>query len=143
MRDDEICRFGGILRPGFRRSLDCDPVATEDEQVEIELARAPPLAIATPERTLELLQGDEEGDGAAGRVRSARDVDGDDRVAERRLVDDADRLGREEPRDAVEAGAGQGRQRRDARRDRRLRIAEVRPEPDVCPNESRQGRASR
>jgi hypothetical protein len=140
MRDDEICRFGGILRAGFGRPLDCDPVATEDEQVEIELTRSPALAIAAPERPLELLQGHEEGERPDRRIGTARDIEGDNGIAELGLVHDADGVGRVEPGDASKLDARHGRQGGNTRGDRRRRIAEVGPEPDVRPNASRQCR---
>ena len=56
MRDNQVCRFGGIRRARVGRSIDIDSMAAENEQVEVELARAPALAIPAPERSLELLE---------------------------------------------------------------------------------------
>ena len=75
MRYDEIGRLLWIRGPGLLRSLDGDPMATEDEQVEIELARPPAFAVAAPERPLELLQGDEEGQRPGNRIGSPSHVE--------------------------------------------------------------------
>ena len=56
---------GSSDRPSGGRSSE-SPRPAEDEQVEVQLARAPALAILPPERPLELLEGDEQG-GRAGR----------------------------------------------------------------------------
>ncbi len=109
-------------------------MAAEHEQVEIELSRSPALALLTPERPLEPLQGNEQRDGGRLRIRAARDVEGDDGVPELRLIDEAHGLGRIEPRDPDESDAGQRCQRADAGRERRRRIAEIRAEPDVGSN---------
>ena len=52
-------RAGSSLRP-CRRSLDVDPVAAEDEQVEVELARSPTPAGLTTEGALEALECEQE-----------------------------------------------------------------------------------
>ena len=139
MRNHEIGRLGRIRGLGLRRSLDGDPVAAEDEQVEIQLSRAPALAIAAPERALELLQRGEQGQGTGGRIAADGSVEGDNGIAELGLVEDADRLGRVKPRDTAQSDAGQCRDRPDPSRDGPRGIAEVRPEPDIRPNIPGQG----
>ena len=139
MRNDEVGRLGRIGGSGGRRSLDCDPVTAEDEQVEIELARAPALAILPAERPLELLEGDEQGKGPGGRVVSGRSVERDHGIAELGLVDDTDRLGRVKPRDPAQSDAGKCRDRPDSSRDGPRGVAHVCPEPDVRPNVPGQG----
>ena len=74
-------------------------MTSEDEQVEIELARSPALAILPPERPLELLQGEEQGKRPGSRVAAGWSVERHHGIAELGLVDDADRLGRVKPRD--------------------------------------------
>ena len=100
MRNHEVRRSRRIRRSGLRRSLDVDPVAAEDEQVEVQLARPPSLPLTPSERSLQPLQPDEQRQRAGGGIGAERDVDRDNRVAELRLVDDPDRRCRVEPRDA-------------------------------------------
>ncbi len=69
---------------------------------------------------------------AALRIRSGRDVERDHGVAELGLVGDADRLGRVEARDPAQPRAGERGERPDRFGQRRLRIADVRPQADVC-----------
>ena len=66
----------------------------EDQEVEIELARSPAAADLPAERALDRFQGDQERHGRGRRIGSGRDVQGDDRVAELRLVEDTDGLRR-------------------------------------------------
>ncbi len=134
MRNHEVGGLRRIVRPGFGRTLDLDPVPAEHEEVQVQLARPPPLAVATPERRLEPLERDEEGEGAGRRVRAAWNVDRDDGVAELGLVGDADRLRGIEPGNRPQPCPGQGRQSMDAGRECRRRVAEVRPQPDVGPD---------
>jgi hypothetical protein len=134
MRNDEVRRSRWIRRAGFRRSLDVDPMSAEDEQVEVQLARTPALALAPPERALQPLERDEQGQRAGRGIGPARDVDRDGRVAELRLVDPTDGCRRVEPRDAAEPGTRQGGEGPDPRGDRLGRVADVRSEPDVSPN---------
>ena len=66
MRDIEEARGGtGVDRRGqghaLGRPFDGQPMATEDQQVEVELARAPPPSSTAAERALEVLEGDEQG----------------------------------------------------------------------------------
>ena len=56
MRDDEVGRLGRVVRTGVRRPLDVDAVAAEDEQVKVELARAPARPLLPAERTLDALR---------------------------------------------------------------------------------------
>jgi hypothetical protein len=76
--------LGGLRRdPTPRRSIEpplgarCDASAPEDEQVEIELTRAPALARPAAELALERLERGQEGDRAPFRVRQGGDVEGD------------------------------------------------------------------
>ena len=115
-------------------ALERQPRPTEHEEVEVELARPPALSILAPERSLELLQGDEESRRAGCRIRPRRDVEGDDGVAERGLVDDADGLGRVEPRDRAEADTRQGLKGADARASVSSAVADVCTEADVGPD---------
>ena len=117
-------------------------MSPEHEKVEIELARPPALAILTAERPLELLEGDEQRDGAGLGVRAPRHVERRDGVAELRLVDEAHWFSRIEPRHAGEPAARQRRERMDPRGERRTGVADVRAEPDVRPHPRSQGSAS-
>ena len=67
-------------------------------------------------------------------ARTLRHVQGGDRVVEVWLVRDADRGGHVEARDADQGHSRQRRQCVNGRGQGRLRVAEVRPQPDVCPN---------
>ena len=117
-----------------RRPLDREPVAAEDQEVEVELARPPALPLAPAELALEVLQRDEQVHGAGRGVRARRDVERDDGVQEVGLVGDTDGRRAVEARDAAEASAGQGAKRRHGVGQRPARVADVRPEPDVRPN---------
>ena len=132
--DEQPIGLAGIEREACRRSLEREPGPPEHQQVEVELARTPALALLAPERPLELLEGDEQRGGTRRRIRTGRDVERNDGIPERRLVDDADGLGGVQPRHGPEARAGQGCERPDAALQRRRRIAEVGPQPDVRPD---------
>lgn len=134
MRDYEVRRSRWIRRAGFHGSLDVDPVTPEDEQVDVQLAGAPALALAPPERALKVLERDEQRQRAGFGIGPARDVDRHGRVAEVRLVDDTDGRRCIEPRDAAEPGTRQGREGMNPRGDRLGRVADIRPEPDVRAN---------
>ena len=137
---------GSSLRAAGGRSTRMR-VASEDEEVEVELAGTPALAGLSPEGALDHLQREQQGQGAGLRVGAGRDVEGDDRVAELRLVRDADGRRRVEARDAGEAGAGQRGEGVDARCQRGRRVAEVGAEADVGPDtagaRARDGRRGR
>jgi hypothetical protein len=47
------------LQPRFGRGLDIYPVATEDQQIQVDLARTPALALLTAHRLLDSLEGGE------------------------------------------------------------------------------------
>ena len=72
----------GVIGARTGRALDADPRAAEHEQVEVELARAPPAARPAPERPLELLEVGEELECATRGFLARRDVERDDGVAE-------------------------------------------------------------
>ncbi len=112
-----------IERAAGRRATDRQARPAEDEQIEIELARAPAPALAPPEGALEPLEGDEQRRRSGGRIGAGRDVECDDRVPELGLIGYPDRRRRVEARDAGEPGARQGREGVDGRRERRRRVA--------------------
>ncbi len=120
-----------IDRSRCRWALDVDASPPEHEQVEIELTRAPALARPAPEVALERLERGQQSDRAAFRVRQGGDVECDHCVAELGLVGDADRLGRVEPGNATEPRASQRGERSNRLGQRRLGIADVRPETDI------------
>ena len=128
----------GIDRHTLRRSVDGEPMAPEDEQVEIEFARSPPTTVAPAEGSLDLLERDEEHGRPGRRVRSGGHVERNDRVPEGGLVDDPDRRGVVETRDAAQARSRQGSQRMHARRERGGGIADVGSQADVRSNGPRQ-----
>jgi hypothetical protein len=131
MRDDEVGRLRRVV--GSRRdgTLDGDPMAAEYQQVEVELAGTPALALAPPERPFQTLQPEQQRDRPGLGIWAGGDVQRDDRVPELGLVRDADGLRRVEARHAPEARAGHRREGVDAGGDRPLGVAEIRPEPDV------------
>ena len=123
----------GVVAPARRRPLDLDRGVPEQEDVEVDLARPPALALLAAEGALDALEGDQQRRGTGRRVGPGRHVDRDDRVAELGLVDDADGLRRIEPRDRDELGVraarrGRGR-RRPASRRRRPRSLPARCTP--------------
>ena len=80
----------GVDRTAGRRAIEREPMTPEQEQVEIDLARAPARARATAELAFDALEGDQQirrGDVWGSR---GRDVQGDDCIAELGLVGDAD-----------------------------------------------------
>ena len=134
---EQPCRGPRILGGGHRttrgRPIDRQPMPAEDQEVEVELARSPATADLPAERALHGLQGDQERHGRGRRIRPGRDIQGDDRVAELRLVADADRLGRVQPGHAAQACPRERGQGVHGGSQRRLGVADVRPETDVCP----------
>ena len=143
MGNHQVAGFGRVGRARFERTIDGHAVTSEGEQVEVELARTPASAFLPPERSLDRLQRHQEGQRAGLRVRTGRHVQGDDRISELRLVSDADRGRGVEARDAVESSARQRGEAANARLQRRLRPAYVRPQPDVGPDSPAQRNASR
>ena len=137
--DEQPIRLAGVEGHALGRTVDGEGGPAEDQQVEVDLARAPALAILASERALQLLEGDQERGGTRRRVWAGRHVKRDDRIPEWRLIDDADRSRDVQPGDATDADAGQGHERPDAAGERVGRGAEVRPEPDVCPDASQVG----
>ena len=134
--DQEAVRLARIERQALGRPVESETGAAEDEQVEIELARAPALAILAAEGALELLESDQQRGRSGRRVRAGRNVEADDRVPERWLVDHADRGRDVQPRHGAEADAGQHRERANPGREGRRRIPEVGAETDVRPDPS-------
>lgn len=136
MRDLEQLRGLGrvgrrVERASGRRSFDGDARPPERQEVEIELARAPAPSLPAPERALERLERDQDGQRARLGVETARDFECDDSVAELRLVGHADRRRGIEPGDAAEPSPGKRRQRANGLDEDRLGIADVRPKADV------------
>jgi hypothetical protein len=107
-------RVGGrVERPSVRRTIDGEPGAPEDEQVEVEFARTPASSDPPAGRSLEVLERDEQGRRTGGRIGAGRDVEGDDRIAELGLVGHADRRRRIQPGHGGEPRAGHRAERRD------------------------------
>lgn len=142
MGDDEVEGFRRVGRAGSRGPLHPDAGPPEQEQVEVELAGPPAGAVATAERPLEPLQGDEQGERAGRGVGAGRDVERHDRVAELRLVGHADGFGDVEARDPGQSHAGQGREGANRRGEGRGGVSDVRPEADVGPDAPAQRRTS-
>ena len=76
----------GVERPGVVGALHAESRPTEDEEIEVELARAPATAPLATERALQALEPGQQVEGAARRVRAGRDIERDDRVMEIGLV---------------------------------------------------------
>ena len=136
--DERRAALRGVVRLRFRRPFDGQVRSAEEQQVEVELARAPADARPAPERPLELLERREQRRRADLGCPACGDVDRNDGVVEFVLVDDADRGGGVQRRYSTEAGAGEGAEGADGGRHRRGRIADVRPETDVRTNASGQ-----
>lgn len=117
-------------------------MAPEHEQVQVELARPPALALLPAERSLELLEGDEQGDGARLGVVAARDVEGGRGIPELGLIDEPDGFCRVESRHPRQPGAREPGERVDAGSKARRAVPEIGPEPDVRPHPSSQVSAS-
>lgn len=128
-----------VIAPVERRPLDPDAVAAEHEQVEVELARAPALARAAPERPLEPLEREQEGERPGRGVRPGRHVQRQRRVAELGLVGDADRGGGIQTGHAPEASARQGAKGADGGAQGGRGIAQVRAQADIGTDTARRG----
>ena len=127
-------RLRRVVAAALGRPLDVDPVAAEDEQVEVDLARSPALPRLAAECPLEALERDEQRERAILGHPAARHVERGDGVPELGLVDDADRLGGVQARHAAEPGARERRERMDRGRQRPVGVADVRPQADVRPD---------
>jgi hypothetical protein len=137
--DEQPIRLARVEGHALGRTVDREPSPAEDEEIEVELAGAPAFAVLASEHALELLESDQERGRARRRVWPGWHVKRDHRIPERWLIDDADGSRDVEARYLSEADAGQGRERADAAGERVGRVAEVRPEPDVCPDASQVG----
>ena len=99
-------------------------------------SRGPPAPPFAPtERPLDPLAGDHEGEGAGRRIRAGRNVERRHGIPELRLVEDPDRGGRVEARDAGEPDARERGERSHPGREGRGCVADVGPEADVRTND--------
>lgn len=114
-----------------RRALYRQASATEDEEVEVELARPPASSRPATGGGLQPLQRGEERERAGLAIRVGWDVERDRRIPELRLVRQPDRLGGVEPGDAADPDPGQRRNRAHRRRQCACRVAQVRAQADV------------
>jgi len=126
----------GVGRASHRRALDGETGAPEDEQVEVEFARSPAPSHPASEVALHVFEGDEERQSARLWRSTGGNVQGDDGIAELRLVDDAHRVRRIEPGNGTEACPRQRGKSTHRLGQRRLRVTDVRPETDVCADSS-------
>ena len=124
----------GNLQPAPIGPLDADSMAAEDEQVEVDLARSPALALFAADRLLQPLERREQGQRAGLWVGPCRHVERDHRVQEIGLIGHADRLGAIQARGAAQSDAGQRRQGAQRVAQVGARVADVRPETDVRPH---------
>jgi hypothetical protein len=139
MRDLEESRRGGRIHCGRPRgalgwSLDGQPMAAEEQEVEVELARTPALPRLAAELAFDALERDKQVDRARRRVRAGGDVECDDRIVEIGLVRHSHRRRAVQAGDAAEAGAGHVGEGRDGLGQGPAGVTNVRPEPDVRPN---------
>jgi ribosomal protein L32 len=118
---------GSGERPSSGRS-------TEEQQVQIQLAGAVAESILPAEGALDRLEGQEQGDRPGVWARTGGHVQRGDRVVEIGLVRHLKWSGHVEARDAGEARSRKRRQGVDGRGQRRLPVAYVGPQADVCPN---------
>ena len=96
----QVGGLAGVERYALGRTIQRQPGTSEDQEVEVELPRTPAFAILAPEGALKLLQRHEQGDRPGRRARTGRHIKGHDRIAEVRLVRDADRPGGIQARNA-------------------------------------------
>ena len=137
--DEQPIRLALLEGHALGRTVDREPSPAEDEEIEVELAGAPAFAVPASEGALQLLEGDQERGRARRRVGPGWHVKRDNRIPERWLIHDADRSCDVQERYGPEPDVRQGRERPDAAGERLSRVAEVRPEPDVCPDASQVG----
>jgi hypothetical protein len=126
-------------RLGGGRTLDGEPRATEQQQVEVELARPPPPATPASGLALEALQLHQQARRANRGVRVAGNVERHGGIQEVRLIGDADGPRPIQPGYATDPSAWQCRQGRHGAGQGSPRVTDVRPEPDVRANASRHG----
>ena len=124
--------LGWVGRSARGGALDREADSSEDQQVEIELARSPVLPSPTPEGALDGLERYQQRGRARRRIRAARDVDGDDRVVELRLVDDTHRGSGVQPRDPSQLRSRQSSQGVDGRREGTRHVSDIRAQPHIC-----------
>lgn len=137
--EQPIC-LAGVQRKPLGRAGQRKPGAAEDQQVKVDLARPPALAILSPECSLETLERHEQRNPAGCRIRPRGHIQGHDGVPEVRLIHGANRLRCVEPRDAPEPHTGQRREHADACGEGRGSIAEVRPEAHIRPDSVHEAR---
>ncbi len=128
----------GVHGPGLGRSLHPDPGSPEDQQVQVEFARAPALSVTASEVTLDRFQLGQEDESALGRVGSGRCIERDDCIMEVRLIRDAHGSRRVEPGDAADANTGQRVKGANRSGQRGRCLADVRSKADVCADRSSQ-----
>lgn len=122
----------GIGHPGGR--TEADPVPSEDEDVEIDLARSPALPGLPPERPLDGLADGEEPEGGRGRIVVEGDIEGRHGVEEGRLILRADGPADIEARNSAQGEAGTGGEGVEGAEEDQVAVAEVRAEADVGAN---------
>ena len=123
--------------PAGRWSIDRQACPAEHQQVEVELARAPATADLPAERSLEVLERDEQRGRPRRRIGTGGDIESSDRIQEVRLIDDPDRPRGVQPGHPAESDAGQDSERVDRGRGRRSGVADVGTETDVRPSPPR------
>lgn len=113
-------------------------MSTEDQEVEVELARSPATAASTTRGSLEGLEAAEQRKGRFRRVVGpTHDVEANGAVAELRLVRDPPGRRGVQAGDAADRSARERIQRDDCLSERPRGVAEVRPEADVGADPSR------
>jgi hypothetical protein len=106
-------------------------MTTEQEEVEIHRPRSPAWTWAPPEGSLQLLEGHQERQGAAGGIMPRWHVEGGDGVEEGRLVDHPHRPRPIEARDPTQPDPREGGEGLQGRHQPLLHRADVAPQSNV------------
>ncbi|HXG40478.1 MAG TPA: hypothetical protein VNJ28_06005 [Candidatus Limnocylindrales bacterium] len=122
----------GIGHPGGR--TEADPVPSEDEDVEVDLARSPALPRLPSEGSLDGLADGEELEGGRGGIVAEGDVEGRYGIEEGRLLLRTDGPAHVEARDRSKGEAGAGGEGVEGAEEDPFAVAEVRAEADVGAN---------
>ncbi len=133
----------GHLQPTTIGALNLDTVAAEQNQIQIQFTRAPPLPLLAPECLFQPFERGEESQCTGLRIGPRRHVQGDRCVQEIRLFDLAHWTRSVQPGHAADPCARQGVKGTYSAFERGARVANVRAEPDVSADSVAQPRLGR
>ncbi len=125
---------GNVERLTLWWPLHGDHVRPERFDIEVDLPRPPAPALPPSERTLDVLEADQQLERGRRGITGSQDVEQDDGIVEFGLVVNADRCCHIEARHCGDAGARQPVERMDGVTDRPGRVTQIRAKADRHPN---------